>query len=128
MELRIARIILFAKDMAERTSFYGGVLGLSRVDGPEDSPKFVSFQAGAVQFSLHAIPERYTRTIEISDPPIPLEGAPIKVAFGVEDVAGMRRELNSRGARMGPAREFGDLHLCDGTDPEGNVFQLSNRC
>lgn len=126
-KLRIARVILFAKDMDKMVSFYGSVLGLPRVETPDDSADFVSFEAGAVQLALHSIPEKYARGIEIADPPIAREGTPLKVAFGVDNVAQVRRELESRGATLGPVHESGALHLCDGTDPEGNIFQLSNR-
>ena len=41
--------------------------------------------------------------------------------------AAARDLLIDRGAFMGPVNVFGDLHLCDGEDPDGNRFQLSNR-
>ncbi|MEO7993240.1 MAG: hypothetical protein ABI743_02485, partial [bacterium] len=51
----------------------------------------------------------------------------IKLAFGTPDVAGQRTILTNKGATMGPVRQNGTLALCDGFDPEGNIFQLSNR-
>jgi hypothetical protein len=33
----------------------------------------------------------------------------------------------SRGVAMGEVKVFGDLRLCDGSDPDENRFQLSNR-
>lgn len=127
MKLGISRVIIFAKDMEKMASFYGSVLGLPCVETVDDSAEFVSFDAGAIDLALHGIPEKYARSLQISDPPVAREGTPIKVAFGVESVNETRRELESRGATMGPVREFGALQLCDGTDPEGNIFQLSNR-
>jgi len=47
--------------------------------------------------------------------------------FHADDVAAAREDLVSRGAKMGPVKIFGDLHLCDGDDPDENRFQLSNR-
>ena len=127
LSLSIRRIILFVKDMDRARVFYGEVLGLKRIDSADDSDDFVSFEAGSVHLALHRIPERHAREIEISDPPRAREATPIKFAFGAADVGATRAELISRGADMGPLRRFGSLELCDGVDPEGNVFQLSNR-
>jgi len=123
----IARVIIFAKDMGKMESFYRDVIGLSRVTTPDDSRDFVSFDAGAVRLSLHRIPEEYASDSEIADPPVPRKNTPIKIVFLADDVTRTRSELESRGASLGAVRQFGALHLCDGTDPEGNVFQLSNR-
>jgi len=126
-QLGLARIIVFAKDMQEMASFYGNVIGMRQVETADSSDVFISFDAGAAQLSLHAIPERYAAGIEIADPPVPREGTPLKFAFYAKNVAEVRAELVERGANLGPVREFGALHLCDGVDPEGNIFQLSNR-
>lgn len=127
MNPRIGRIILFAKDMEKMTTFYEVVIGLRRVQTPDDSDEFVALDAGGIHLCLHRIPEHYAREIEIATPPVAREGTPIKVCFHAPDVRRTRGELEFRGAMLGPVREFGHLHLCDGTDPEGNVFQLSNR-
>lgn len=126
-KLGIGRVIIFAKDMDMMSSFYGDVLGLPRIETPDDSPTFISFDAGAVQLALHRIPEEYARDIDIADPPIARESTPIKFAFRVDNVSEARTDLELRGASMGPIHQSGPLHLCDGTDPEGNIFQISNR-
>ncbi len=125
--LPVARVIVFAVDMAKMTAFYEDVLGLERVVGDDDPTEFVSLRSGPIQLSLHRVPDRFARDIEIADPPEPRHGTPLKVAFGVDDVAATRTALESRGARMDPVRVFGELHLCDGVDPEGNIFQITNR-
>ena len=56
-----------------------------------------------------------------------LERTPIEIAFRSDDVDADRGKLVARGASMGPVRHLGTLALCDGIDPEGNVFQLSSR-
>jgi hypothetical protein len=38
-----------------------------------------------------------------------------------------REELVARGAKMGKVKDFGDLVLCEGRDPDGNFLQISNR-
>jgi catechol 2,3-dioxygenase-like lactoylglutathione lyase family enzyme len=107
--LQIRRVILFVKNMRAVTDFYEHKLGLkvlSRSDG------FVDFDAGAVRLALHstgaANPGR------------------TKLCFYAENVSRQRAELVARGVKMGKDPGEG-LKLCDGKDPEGNVFQLSNR-
>ena len=41
--------------------------------------------------------------------------------------AALREALAARGARMGRLLGSGDLAFCDGKDPDGNPFQISNR-
>ncbi len=127
LDLRIARVIIFAKNMGVMTSFYGATLGLPRVNSPDDSAEFVSFDAGGTHVALHSIPSEYARNISIGDPPVWRESAAAKVAFVTEDVTRTRAELIQRGATMGSVQVFGELHFCDGIDPEGNIFQISNR-
>lgn len=125
--LRLARVILFAKDIASVARFYEGVVGLRRLATADDSAEFVSFEAGGCQLCLHQIPKRWARDIQIEDPPRAREAMPIKLAFHADDVDARRAELIARGARMGKVQRAGSLALCDGVDPEGNVFQISNR-
>ena len=125
--LEAARVILFAKDTITMLAFYESVLGLERLSTPDDSEDFVSLDAGGIQISLHKIPQRYAKNIEIVDPPIPREETPIKVAFRVSDVEEFRKRLESRGAKMRKIQKADSVCFCDGTDPEGNIFQISNR-
>ncbi len=50
MMLKIARIVLFARDMEELSSFYGEVLGLPRLSGAE--PGWREFDAGGCSITL----------------------------------------------------------------------------
>jgi catechol 2,3-dioxygenase-like lactoylglutathione lyase family enzyme len=38
-----------------------------------------------------------------------------------------REELLKKGARMKKIVRFGSIAFCDGSDPEGNIFQISTR-
>lgn len=124
---RLARVILFAKQIDVLAAFYGDVLQLPRVESPDDSPEFLSFDAGGCHLCLHAIPAHFAREIRIADPPAPRAATPYKLAFHASDVDAARTELIARGARMGDVQRFGALAFCDGVDPEGNIFQFSNR-
>jgi hypothetical protein len=52
---------------------------------------------------------------------------PPKLAFDVKDVAATREALMARGAKMGKISSKNGLDLCNGKDPDGNPFGLSNR-
>ncbi|MEZ4824227.1 MAG: hypothetical protein R2942_18275 [Ignavibacteria bacterium] len=45
----------------------------------------------------------------------------------MKDVAKAKALIESRGCKMGKIVTFGKLNFCDGSDPEGNKFQISNR-
>jgi catechol-2,3-dioxygenase len=106
-KLQLKRVILFARDLETLTAFYRDVIGLEIRSG---SPK-----EGWVDFGTLAL-HRGT----------PRPGS-TKISFHSSEVRKTREELVKRGATFGKVKDFGDLALCDGKDPEGNLTQLSNR-
>ncbi len=56
---------------------------------------------------------------------------PHKIVFTVPDVAAARQQLLDAGVAVGEIHHFREtkaiLIFCQGTDPEGHVFQLCNR-
>ncbi len=52
---------------------------------------------------------------------------PPKLVFYSSDVAGTREVLIKRGAKLGQVKSGAGLDLCEGKDPDGNPFQISNR-
>lgn len=122
--MRVATIILFVKDMARMRAFYEGALGLRVV---EESDGWLALDGGGCRLALHAIPEAIARGIVVEEPPRAREDTAIKVAFHAADVAAERERLAGAGAQMGPVKTWGAVSLCDGVDPEGNVFQLASR-
>lgn len=113
MGFRINRIILFAKNIPALAKFYEEVFGLTIKGAPDKS--WIELSAGGVSLALHK-----------GTPPPPSRGTP-KLVFYCSDVAKTRESLLVKGVSLDKLKIFGDLHLCDGKDPEGNVFQLSNR-
>lgn len=111
MTLELRRIIIFTGELEKMAAFYGEVLGLPQT-GEEAGWK--SFCAGAAEIALHRGGSMIGRR-------------PPKLAFYAGDVAAVREELVTRGARMGRLLGSGDLAFCDGKDPDGNPFQISNR-
>jgi extradiol dioxygenase family protein len=108
--MKIARIILFTGQMDAMSRFYGQVIGLKQITNEK---RWREFDAGGVRIALH------------SGPSSPGRKGP-KIVFQANDVAALRETLAARGAEFGKVRQ-GEFCLCDGTDPDGNPIQLSNR-
>ena len=93
------------------TAFYRDVIGLEL---KVDEPGWKEFDAGAIALALH------NGTSEVGR-------RPPKMVFHSSDVAATRETLRQRGAKMGKVKSGSGLDLCEGTDPDGNPFQISNR-
>ncbi len=126
MKPSMMRVILFAKDMDRQTAFYRDVLGLTPCASPHPPSEWVDFDSGGARLALHAIPERYAKNIEISDPPKARGGTPYKPVFRVEDLRAACAELKAAGVpRLFPNEDEEVSTRADFLDPEGNVFQLT---
>lgn len=111
MKLTMARIIIFTPNMARMTAFYRDVLGLKlRVE----EEGYREFDAGGCGIALHNGTSSPGRR-------------PPKIVFVARDVAGLRAQLVARGARLGKVMSGPGLTRCEGKDPDGNPYQLSNR-
>ncbi len=111
MTLKLRRIVIFTNRMEVLTAFYRDVIGL---DLKVNDSGWKEFDAGAVVIALH------NGTSEVGR-------RPPKLVFYSSDVAGTREMLIQRGAKMGKVKSGSGLDLCEGKDPDGNPFQLSNR-
>jgi catechol 2,3-dioxygenase-like lactoylglutathione lyase family enzyme len=118
--IRLGAAIIFAKDMQRLAEFYHEALGLPVIDAPT-APGWLELDAGGVRLALHAIAPRTARQIEITHPPRAREESPLKLVFEVDDLEAMRRRLVHHGATMFEPKSSG---VCDGLDPEGNIFSL----
>ena len=115
MKLAINRIIYFTNKMKVMADFYRNVIGLKPIEDAEfPSTEWIEFDAGACTIALHK-----------GSPGTPASRN--KIVFFTADVGKTREELIARGAKMGKFNPTSSLHLCDGKDPEGNKFQISNR-
>ena len=109
--LKLARIILFTRQMELMSDYYGRILGLKLIS---EEKGWREYAAGPTSIALH------------SGPSSPGSKGP-KLTFYAEDVAALRETLVSRGASFGKVLAGSPLHLCNGKDPDGNPVQLSNR-
>jgi predicted enzyme related to lactoylglutathione lyase len=116
--------VLYAKDLDCLVEFYSSVAG---IEPRSVEKRFAVLGAGPSQFVIVRIPEHIADTIEIATPPEPREDTPLKLVFGVEDIAHARNRAAELGGAINAAErewEFEGAKVCDGYDPEGNVFRL----
>jgi predicted enzyme related to lactoylglutathione lyase len=117
------RVILFVGDVERCANFYRDLFDLSPIESRRPSDEWCELDAGGCRLAFH----------KAYGPDGPVDGPtggpnnPHKIVFYAEDVPAMREELIRRGAQMEDASIAGDLALCDGSDPEGHRFQISNR-
>ena len=112
---KIARIIIFVSNVPEVAGFYRDVLGL-KITGEID-PGWTELSSGSCNIALHssAVARKFKGDTKV------------KIVFGVKDVSKAKALIEKRGGVMGKIIVFGKIKFCDGRDPEGNVFQISNR-
>lgn len=113
----MSRITLVVQNMMAVTEFYRDVLQLKPIfDLDVQPPQWIEFNTGPCRLALQSA-ER-------------VDGVPStysKIVFYADDVEKARQELLERGAPMSAVEDDGRFQHCDGHDPEGNKFQISNR-
>jgi len=111
MLLSMRRIVLFTRDMPGMIAFYRHVLGLKLL---KDEPGWKELDANGCIIALHNGTSR-------------VGARPPKIGFWAEDVAAARAALIDRGARLGKLLSGAGLIRCEGKDPDGNPFSISDR-
>lgn len=122
--LPISGAVIYAKNLTRLSQFYEQVMqcGISHADDMHSILLLPHFQ-----LVMHAIPHHIADNIDIKTPPERRENTAIKLILPVTDI-GQARETAARlgGQIDAPEREWEFQHcrICDGHDPEGNVFQV----
>lgn len=122
-----AGAVVYAKDIGRVSQFYSRVAGLEKRD---ENDRFVVLESSSFQLVVVATPARIAAHIQIASPPVRREDTAIKLVFLVPSIAEARlAAAEAGGALNGTEREwqFQGARVCDGHDPEGNVFQLREK-
>ncbi|MGG9963403.1 VOC family protein [Ferruginibacter sp. SUN106] len=121
MNTVLSRIILFASDVEQLKLFYQQHFAFTIVE--EIPNEWVVLNAGQIEIAFHRIGEAYRNN---SDQAFKIESNTKLVFKIVDDIEQLRSALIESGVPMTTIKSYPgfDHLLCDGEDPEGNVFQL----
>jgi len=117
-------VAIYVKDLSKLTEFYTGLLEL---DIRQAESGFAVLGRGAVELILVAMAPEWAQAVVITSPPEIREETPIKPLFPVKDIAQTRARAEGLGGRLKESAAewaFHPYRVCDGYDPEGNVFQV----
>lgn len=116
--------VIYAKDFIRIAEFYKNVVEL---EIRATDTTHVRLESESFQLVVLQVPKRIAQTIKISEPPLRREDTPIKLDFFVQSINKTRNIVNELGGELNGAEKewaFGEYKVCDGHDPEGNIFQI----
>ena len=113
--MNLTRLIVFTNRVRVLAEFYSTTFDLPLIGEMNDD--WVQVQAGGCLLAFHKTTHNTTDK----------EDTGLKLVFAAADIEEERQRLISLGIEMGTIIRFGDLAFCDGSDPDGNRFQLSTR-
>lgn len=119
MSLLMTRLILYVHDVERLQAFYHDHFGLPIIE--QIAGEWAVLKAGAVEIALHRVGEPYRQRENAAG------GSNAKIVFQVtEALAALRNRLIAAGVQMRELKRYDGFPylMCDGCDPEGNVFQL----
>jgi predicted enzyme related to lactoylglutathione lyase len=119
-----AGAVIYAKNYERLASFYGDVAGLDVRETDETS---TILESESFQLVILKVPSHIAASIEISEPPTRREDTPIKLVFYVDSISNTRERIMALGGELDANEkewEFDKHRVCDGHDPEGNIFQI----
>ncbi|CAA9201102.1 VOC family protein [Flavobacterium collinsii] len=124
MKLNLDTIVLYVQDVNNLKSFYTTIFGFEILE--EYEAEWVLLNAGNAKIGLHKIGDHYLAQIK--------SGYKFdnntKIVFEInEDIHALRQVLLDQNVLMREVSTFDtyEYWLCDGEDPEGNVFQLKQK-
>jgi catechol 2,3-dioxygenase-like lactoylglutathione lyase family enzyme len=120
--IQLGRIILYVQDAERLSAFYREAFAFPLVQ--HIPGEWVVLRAGECELALFQVGPQYRA------PPGGWRGDNnnAKLVFTIDKpIAEMRNALIAQGVAMGEIKQYPGFTgpLCDGRDPEGNVFQLS---
>lgn len=119
------RVILYVQDVERLKGFYEELFGLTCAE--HIAGEWAVLKAGACELALHRVGEPHRVPLPAPDWQVESNG---KLVFSIEEpLAAFRRRRLDAGFELGEIKRYPGLTgpLCDGRDPEGNVFQIAGR-
>jgi predicted enzyme related to lactoylglutathione lyase len=116
--------VLFTVNLRPIARFYEQIVGM-RIHRTEHD--HIVLEKKGFRLTVHQIPEEYAANIHIAVPPKIREISAIKLSFPVASISRARHIAAQLGGCVYDADrewEYEKTIVCDGWDPDGNVFQL----
>jgi catechol-2,3-dioxygenase len=120
IEINFSTLIIFVQDVTKLKGFYAEILQLEIIEEMQD--EWVVLKAGNCQIALHKIGMQYlTPSNEFK-----VDNKTKMVFETDEDIFKLREHLLKKKVKLRDVKTFENYNywLCDGEDPEGNVFQF----
>lgn len=117
-------IIFYVHDVPNLKSFYCSTFNFKVIE--EYESLWVLLEAGHTKIGFHKIGDQY---LQAGNKPSKFHSN-AKIVFEInQDLTAVRTQFISQGIPMREIKTFDDYDfwLCDGEDPEGNVFQLKQK-
>lgn len=123
MIVNLSRIILYVQDVERLSRFYQDAFALPLVEHIDG--EWAVLAAGACEIALHRVGPAY----RVADTSVwQVEGNTKLVLTEDGDFEALRASLIAKGVTVGEIKSYpGTGRLCDGRDPEGNVFQIAEK-
>jgi predicted enzyme related to lactoylglutathione lyase len=126
MLIPIVRLLVYVQDVAALKRFYEVCFHLETIE--EIPGEWAVLAAGGIELALHRVGKAYRRVSHDERLGAQAgEHATTKLVFSLASELPMHRErLAAAGAVMGEIKRYEGFpySLCDGADPEGNMFQV----
>lgn len=123
MNAKLDTIMFYVQDIKALRDFYVKNFNLTII---EEDDIWVLLNAGNLNIAFHKIGQKYLEGIN----PNHKFDNNVKIIFNIDsNIETARDELVQRNIQMREIKTFEnyDFWLCDGIDPEGNVFQLKSK-
>ena len=125
MKMMLDSVIIFGQNIERLKKFYIDILKLSIIE--EITSEWVLLDAGNCTIGLHRIGKEFRR----ENPPQQFKvNNNTKLVFMVQqDIFELRNSLLHQNVTIREIKTFDnyDFWICDGEDPEGNVFQFKQK-
>jgi predicted enzyme related to lactoylglutathione lyase len=117
-----AGLFIYAKDLECLATFYKSIAGMARL---HLSDELVVLESPDIQLLIHRIPPHIAAGITIQSPPERREDTALKFFFTVPSLSEARTIAAHLGGEVFNENWEGrGFVVCNGCDPEGNIFQV----
>ncbi|MBL8047507.1 MAG: VOC family protein [Chthonomonas sp.] len=113
--MRLARIILFVRNVAEVAEFYQKFFAMEPQPGA--SADWVELAGPGGNIAVH----------KAHGGAHPGPASPVKIVFYCDNIEAAKQSFSEQGLVFGKTHSYGELQFADAVDPAGNPIQISNR-